>query len=76
MISTVFLVVTQRSFERARHLEEIYRVYLQGRVGFMLVSWLAHSSTLKIDAIYSPETLGCLRTTRGYNPEDFPLHVY
>jgi hypothetical protein len=36
----------------------------------LLVSCLAYSSTLKIEAICSSETLACLRTTRHYNPED------
>jgi hypothetical protein len=42
----------------------------------MLVYCLAHPSTLKMDAIYSPETSGCLRTTRGYNTDDRRPHVY
>jgi hypothetical protein len=39
----------------------------------MLVSCLAYSSILKMEAICSSETSGCLRTTWGYNPEDCSL---
>jgi hypothetical protein len=37
---------------------------------FLLVSCLVYSSTLKMEATYSSETSGCLRTIRRYNPED------
>jgi hypothetical protein len=33
-----------------------------------LVSYLTYSSTLKMEAICSSETSGCLRTTQRYNP--------
>jgi hypothetical protein len=36
----------------------------------LLISCLAYSSTLKMEAICSSETSGCLQITRGYNPED------
>jgi hypothetical protein len=42
---------------------------------FTLVSWRAYSSTLKIEATCSSETLvGFQRTTRRYIPEDKTLH--
>jgi hypothetical protein len=42
----------------------------------LLVSCLAYCSSLKIEAIYYSETLGCLLTTRYYNPEDRTLHSH
>jgi hypothetical protein len=39
-----------------------------------LYSWLAYSSTLKMESICSSETWGCFRSARRYNPEDFILH--
>jgi hypothetical protein len=40
---------------------------------FMLVSCLAYSSTLKMEAPYSTEkSVGFQRTTRRYNPEENP----
>jgi hypothetical protein len=42
----------------------------------LIVSCLAYSPTLKMEAICSSETLGSLRTTRRYNPDDRILHSY
>jgi hypothetical protein len=39
-------------------------------------SALAYSSTLKMEAICSYETSGCLRITRSYNPEDRTLQTW
>jgi hypothetical protein len=41
----------------------------------LLFSWLAYFSTLKMEAICSPETSGCLRTTRRCNPESRALRT-
>jgi hypothetical protein len=40
----------------------------------LLVSCLAYSSTLKMEAIYSSETSGCLLSTSHNNPEDHALN--
>jgi hypothetical protein len=43
-------------------------------VWLCLLSCLAWSSTLELEAICPSETSGCLRTLRRYNPEYYPLH--
>jgi hypothetical protein len=40
----------------------------------LLVSFLAYSSTLKMEVIFSSETSGSLRTIQHYNPGDHTLH--
>jgi hypothetical protein len=42
----------------------------------LLVSYLANSLSLQMEAIWSFETLGSLQTTRDYNPEDCTLHSH
>jgi hypothetical protein len=64
VMSEALLISTQSTFQRARRFEGIYPLHLHGRIGLMLISCLAHSSIDKLDAIYFPETSGCLRTTQ------------
>jgi hypothetical protein len=41
----------------------------------LLVSYLAFPSNLKIEAICSSETSGCLRVTKCFNSEDCTLNI-
>jgi hypothetical protein len=38
---------------------------------FILVSCFIYSTILNMEELYSSETLGCLRTTLGFNPKYF-----
>jgi hypothetical protein len=74
MKSSIFWDITPCSPLKADRLfGGIYRLHLQQ--AFTLVSYLAYSSTLKMEAICSSEiSVGFQRTTRRYLPEDGTLH--
>jgi hypothetical protein len=49
----------------------IFNVECNKSTWLLLVSFLPYISILKMEALYSSETSGCLRTTRRYNPEHY-----
>jgi hypothetical protein len=77
-------IVTLYCLERIRRFGGTYCLYLQGRIVsqvktssacyLTLVSCLSYFSTLKMEAIFSSEASGSLRTTQLSNPEDRAFH--
>jgi hypothetical protein len=70
-----FSVVRQCSSEGTRRFGETYR-FARTFHPLLLVSYLAYSSTLKMEPICSSETWGSLQTTRRHNPEEHTLHAH
>jgi hypothetical protein len=62
------------------HQEEIWKITSPWRLRsshlLLMISCLAYSPTLRIEAICYSETWGFLRTKRRYNPENRDLHSH